>query len=112
MAGRAEDISVNNNIPRNPMNRKMLEVQNQSQYESYIEKGPVTFGPWTSASFRNDPKRFCFVLARYKFCAKMLQGKSRVFEIGCGDGPGVPLILQSVNHVFGLDIEPAIIEDT
>jgi 2-polyprenyl-3-methyl-5-hydroxy-6-metoxy-1,4-benzoquinol methylase len=52
-----------------------------------------------------------FLLARYKFCSKLLTGKDHVLEIGCGDGFGIPLILQSVKSVHGIDFEPQIIEN-
>ena len=90
---------------------KTIESQNQRQYEDYLEKGAVQFGPWTSASFRKDPKRLGFQFARYKFCAKMLSGKAKVLEIGCGDAPGIPIVLQEVNSILGIDIEPVVIED-
>ena len=32
----------------------------------------------------NDPRRMAFVLARYKFVAKMLEQKNRVLEVGAG----------------------------
>jgi 2-polyprenyl-3-methyl-5-hydroxy-6-metoxy-1,4-benzoquinol methylase len=32
-----------------------------------------------------DPKRLGFTAARYKFVAKMLEGKKAVLEVGCGD---------------------------
>ena len=88
-----------------------MESQNQPQYDSYLKKGLVTLGPWTSACFRSDPKRLLFQLARYKFCAKMLTGKKEVLEIGCGDGPGIPIVLQAVSSICAIDIEPIIIED-
>ncbi len=91
--------------------RATKEPQNQPQYDVYKEHGPIQFGPWTSASFRSDPKRFVFQLARYKFCAKMLQGKSKVLEVGCGDAPGVPIVLQAVGSIHGIDVEPLVIED-
>lgn len=63
----------------------------------------LSLGPWSSYSLINDPKHLAFVLARYKFCAKMLDGKDKVFEIGCGDGLGIPLIAQAVNHLHCVD---------
>ena len=44
-----------------------------------------------------------FVLARYKFCAKMLEGKEYVVEIGCGDGFGIPMTAQAVKHLHCID---------
>lgn len=63
----------------------------------------LRLGPWTSYSLINDPKHMCFVLARYKFCAKMLEGKNTVMEIGAGDGFGLPIIAQAVKKVFAAD---------
>lgn len=63
----------------------------------------LSLGPWSSFSLINDPKHMSFVLARYKFCAKMLEGKGKVVEIGCGDGLGIPIIAQAVNHLHCVD---------
>ena len=38
--------------------------------------------------WRDDPRGLLFILARYKFVAKMLSGKNRVVEIGCADAFG------------------------
>ena len=90
---------------------KTKETQNQSQVDDYRENGPVQLGPWTSHIWRSDPKHLSFLLARYKFCAKMLSGKSSVLEVGCGDAFGTPLVLQEVDTVHGIDFEPIVIED-
>lgn len=87
------------------------EPQNQIQFDTYQERGPVKFGPWTSHIWRTDPRHLVFLLARYKFCAKMLAGKSEVLEVGCGDAFGIPVILQTVGPVHGIDFEPLVIED-
>jgi len=63
----------------------------------------VKLGPWTSYSLLNDPKHMGFVLARYKFCAKMLEGMDLVLEVGCGDGFGTPIIAQAVNKVIAIE---------
>lgn len=63
----------------------------------------VKLGPWTSYSLLNDPKHMGFVLARYKFCAKMLEGMDLVLEVGCGDGFGTPVIAQAVKGVIAIE---------
>lgn len=63
----------------------------------------LSMGPWTSYSYIHDPKHLSFVLARYKFCAKMLEGKESVVEIGCGDGIGVPIVAQAVGRLHCVD---------
>jgi 2-polyprenyl-3-methyl-5-hydroxy-6-metoxy-1,4-benzoquinol methylase len=70
----------------------------------------ITLGPWTSDSLRHDPKHLSFVLARYKFCAKILAGRPSVLEVGPGDGVGLPLIAQAVGHVYAVDWDPRLIE--
>lgn len=90
---------------------KAKEIQNQGQLDIYSKKGPTQLGPWTSHIWRTDPRHLGFLLARYKFCAKMLAGKSRVVEIGCGDAFGMPIVLQTVDSILGVDFEPLVIED-
>lgn len=63
----------------------------------------VSLGPWTSYSLIHDPKHVCFVLSRYKFCAKLLAGKNKVLEIGSGDGIGVPIMAQSIKKLHCID---------
>jgi len=87
------------------------EPQNQIQFDTYYSQGGVVLGPYTSHIWRHDPKHLGFLLARYKFCGKMLSGKNEVLEIGCGDSFGMAVVLQTVEKVHGIDIEPLVIED-
>ncbi len=70
----------------------------------------IKLGPWTSYSVIHDPKHILFVLARYKFCAKMLAGKNLVLEVGCGDGFGAPIVAQHVGRLVAVDPEPRLIQ--
>lgn len=88
-----------------------MEPQNQSQIDDYRRLGPVGFGPWTSHIWRSDPRHLVFLLSRYKFVAKMLAGREAVLEVGCGDAAGVPIMLQTVGRVHGIDFEPLVIDD-
>ncbi len=81
-----------------------------SLFEQSASKDSV-LGPLAKYIWENDPKHLLFTLARYKFCAKMLQGKEKVLEIGCGDGLGAPVLLQSVKFLYGVDIESRLIEE-
>ena len=87
------------------------EPQNQSQIDDYQQRGPATMGPWTSHIWRSDPRHLLFLLARYKFCAKMLSGAANVLEIGCGDAFGTPLVLQTVRSVHCVDFEPLVVNE-
>jgi len=68
-----------------------------------FEHEEILLGAPTSYSLTHDPKHLAFVLARYKFCAKMLEGKKAVMEVGSGDGFGLPLIAQVAQHVYCVD---------
>ncbi len=92
------------------MIRKAREPQYQIQFNTMDEKGPVYLGPTASHLWRSDPRHLGFLLARYKFCAKMLTGRSAALEIGCGDGFGMRIVLQEVESVYGIDFDPLFIE--
>ena len=90
------------------------EPQNQVQFDRYrgAAYGEANrLGPYTSHIWMTDPRHLGFLLARYKFVAKMLAGKQRVLEVGCGDGFGMPVVCQSVGHVHGVDFEPLLLAD-
>lgn len=90
--------------------KKTREPQYQVQFDTIDEKGPVCLGPTASHLWRSDPRHLGFLLARYKFCAKMLAGKSSVLDVGCGDGFGTRVVLQEVKAVHGIDFDPLFIE--
>lgn len=92
------------------MKQKAREPQNQIQFDNYI-KDPIHLGPYTSHIWKTDPRHLGFLLARYKFCAKMLQNKDKVLEIGCGDAFGMPIVAQVVGSVHGIDWEPNLFND-
>lgn len=86
------------------------EPQYQIQVDNLEKIGPVEMGPTASHTWRSDPRRLLFLLSRYKFCSKLLAGKSRVLEVGCGDGFGMRILLQTVDHVHGIDFDPIFID--
>ncbi len=63
----------------------------------------VDLGPWTTYSLLNDPKHLGFVLARYKFPAKMFDGFDNAIEVGCGDAFGTPIVAQHVKKVLAIE---------
>ncbi len=70
----------------------------------------IELGPWTSFSLMNDPKHMVFGLSRYKFVAKMLEGKNTVMEIGSGDGFGLPIVAQAVQKVICVDWDSRLLD--
>lgn len=59
--------------------------------------------------YGEDPKHLVFTLSRYKFVAKMLQGKRRVLEVGCAEGWKSRIVRQSVEHLTAVDNDPQLI---
>lgn len=86
------------------------EPQYQIQIDTLDRMGPVAMGPTASHTWRSDPRRLTFLLARYKFVSKMLAGRANAVEIGCGDGFGMRVVLQTVKAVHGVDFDPLFIE--
>lgn len=80
-------------------------------YETLENHGHYKMGSFASFTWKDDPRHVLFSMARYKFCAKMLRGKKHIFDVGCGDGFCLPILLQEVETVHGVDIEPVVIEE-
>ena len=78
--------------------------------EYQFETKELSLGPWTSYSLLNDPKHLVFTLSRYKFCAKLLEGRQSALEVGPGDGIGLPIIAQAVQQVYAVDWDERLIE--
>lgn len=76
------------------------------QYEDQAKFGLMSGQVWT-----DDPRRLSFVLARYKFVAKMLSGKKNVLEIGCADAFASRIVKQEVARLKAVDFDPIFIEN-
>ena len=73
------------------------ETEAWDNVKQIIGKERLTLGHHWSFNLRNDPRRFAFVLSRYKFAAKMAvpeppregnatRPKTHVLELGCSEG--------------------------
>jgi 2-polyprenyl-3-methyl-5-hydroxy-6-metoxy-1,4-benzoquinol methylase len=87
-----------------------LEPQYEILDKAMESKGLAKFGPMSSFTWNTDPKRLLFVLSRYKFTARMLEGSSNAIEIGCGDGFASRIVKQHVAKLLLTDADPAMIE--
>jgi SAM-dependent methyltransferase len=87
----------------------------ERQYQAHIDlratKGAAKMGLRADAAWHADPKRLGIVLARYKFTAKMLDGKARVLEVGCGDAWASRVVKQAVGTLVGVELLPDWVED-
>jgi 2-polyprenyl-3-methyl-5-hydroxy-6-metoxy-1,4-benzoquinol methylase len=87
------------------------EPQYQFEVDMALRDGIARLGIMSNQRWRDDPRGLLFILARYKFVAKMLSGKQRVVEIGCADAFGTRVVQQEVGAVTASDFDPVFIED-
>lgn len=91
-----------------------MNITKEPQYQFLLEleqkEGLQTLGLMSSQVWRDDPRRLLFVLARYKFVAKMFSGMNKVLEIGCADAFGTRIVRQEVREVVATDFDPVFIE--
>jgi 2-polyprenyl-3-methyl-5-hydroxy-6-metoxy-1,4-benzoquinol methylase len=87
------------------------EPQYQVQVRIREEEGLAELGLTTNQVWRDDPRHLLFILARCKFVAKMLSGKKRVLEVGCGDAFGSRVVLQEVGSLCAVDFDPVFVSD-
>lgn len=91
------------------MVKQLSQKEINKTHPAYSYNKAFTLGPWTTHSLFSDPIHLAFVLSRYKFVARMLTGKSKVLEIGCGDAIGTPIVAQFVGKILAIDIDEKII---
>jgi 2-polyprenyl-3-methyl-5-hydroxy-6-metoxy-1,4-benzoquinol methylase len=84
------------------------EAYKEGTKDQFVEG--IKLGSWTSYSLLNDPKHMCFVLSRYKFVSRMLEGKRDILEVGAGDGFGVPIVAKEAKYILAIDPERRLIE--
>jgi len=90
---------------------RTVEAQYDGHVELKLNQGLTKLGIEKNANWHTDPRRLVFALSRYKFVSKMLSGKEKVLEVGCGDAFPTRILLQEVGSVHGIDIDPIFIED-
>jgi 2-polyprenyl-3-methyl-5-hydroxy-6-metoxy-1,4-benzoquinol methylase len=90
---------------------KTREPQYQACLDDLQARGFERLGLMSSESWRSDPRHLLFHFARYKFVAKMLVGRKRVLEIGCGDALGTRIVRQEVAALTATDFDPLFIKD-
>jgi len=82
----------------------MSETQYQPLHD-LASGGLAELGIMANYTWRTDPKRLGFTLARYKFVAKMLAGCKRVLEVGCGDAWASAVVARGVDTLVCVDFD-------
>jgi 2-polyprenyl-3-methyl-5-hydroxy-6-metoxy-1,4-benzoquinol methylase len=90
---------------------KTKDPVNKNTLEALEQDGTQELGLMNNAVWAGDPRRLVFTLARYKFVAKMFEGKGSVLEVGCGDGFGSRIVKQSVQKLTITDYDELFIKD-
>lgn len=91
--------------------RSTKEQQYQATVETDDRSGRTKLGLMINYAWDDDPKRLSFTFARYKFVAKMLDGRNRVLEVGCGDGFVSRVVAQHVGALTAVDFDPVFVAD-
>lgn len=101
--------------PSTPLAPQNVPATREGQYQRCLELrdtiGLAPLGLMSNQVWYDDPRRLCFMLARYKFVSKMLSGRRNVGEVGCGDAFATRIVLQEVASVAVYDFDPLFIED-
>jgi SAM-dependent methyltransferase len=93
------------------------EETREQQYKAHValrdEKGLTRLGMRANARWHADPRGLGIVLSRYKFVGKMLAGKTRVLEVGCGDGWASRVVQQEIRPgvLVGTELLPEWVDD-
>lgn len=70
-----------------------------------------TLGPVNTSTWLRDPRHMGFMLARYKFAAKMMRRCTSILEVGCGEGLGALMLVRDTPaRVVGIDFDEAQIQ--
>jgi hypothetical protein len=96
-------LAAASNATREPQYNRCVELRDTI--------GLTSLGLMTNQVWYDDPRRLTFLLARYKFVAKMLAGCRNVGEVGCGDAFGTRVVLQEVPDVTVYDFDQLFIRD-
>jgi cyclopropane fatty-acyl-phospholipid synthase-like methyltransferase len=93
----------------------MQQTTRESQYQCCLDlrdQGKVArLGLMSNQAWHDDPRHLLFLLARYKFVAKMLSGKKNVLEVGCADAFATRVVLQEVESITAIDFDPVFVAD-
>jgi cyclopropane fatty-acyl-phospholipid synthase-like methyltransferase len=81
------------------MTRRTKDPVNQPNIHFNEERGHISLGILKSREWIEDPRRMLFSMSRYKFVSKILSGRKRVLEVGCGDGFNAPLVMQEIEQL-------------
>ena len=90
-----------------------MTATSDAQYSYMFEEDykQSLLGRVTTARWNRNPETLLFSLTRYKFVAKLLNGRQKVLEIGCGDGWASRIVAQRVRSLVLTDYDPLFVDE-
>ena len=85
------------------------DIQYNYMFEESYERKKL--GRVATARWNRDPETLLFSLSRYKFVSRVLRGRMRVLEIGCGDGWSSRIVAKSVNSLILTDYDRKFVDE-
>ncbi len=76
-----------------------MTIQNQ------LELKPWKLGRHWYYNLLNDPKRFGFVLARYKLARELIPHAENILELGSSEGIGAIMLAENASNYLGVDLD-------
>lgn len=92
-------------------NKTTKEEQYNALFDEAEEASRPQMGLMSNHTWATDPKRLLFVMSRYKFVSRMLEGCGNVLEVGCADAFGTRIVQQTTKSVTALDFDPIFVDD-
>lgn len=89
-------------------------MKTQDEQYSYMfsdDYKPTKLGKVAYSRWRKDPNSLLYSLSRYKFVAKLLQGRKNILEAGCGDGWCSRVVAQSSYKLTLSDYDPIFVKE-
>ena len=89
----------------------MKTLDEQYSYMFDKDYDPSKLGKVAYARWRKDPNSLLFSLSRYKFVSKLLEGRHKILEAGCGDGWCARVVAKKIKNLTLSDYDPQFVEE-
>ena len=89
----------------------MKTFDEQYSYMFSKDYDPSKLGKVAFARWRKDPNSLLFSLSRYKFVSKLLEGRNKILEVGCGDGWCSRVVAKKVKDLTLSDYDPQFVKE-
>ena len=92
------------------MKKSVKNILYKKAILDYEKHGSIKLGPLSSKKYIEDPQYIMFQMSRYKHACRLLLNKSKVADIGTGDGIGLGIMSLYFNEVIAIDIDEYLLQ--